>query len=148
MTTNGIKATPISGGRTFRCVIAIRKHLTATRRFKGVIVHAGDSNDVLEVGSITHVRLSTGGCSFVTHSNSRRSTTMTFSLASSTGTVSAVGGVGTGLTRSDGSFPTSVACHVSVSGASFVCTSIGRILRAFFRTLLVMTVVICVFLRG
>lgn len=137
-----------SGTGTFRCDLAIGKHLSSPSRFNGVILHDSAKNGVLHLGSITHVSLKSTSCGIISRLHKGPATTVTVCRRPNSGSLSMSGKIGTGVRRLTRAFPSKMRCGIALSAASMVGRSVSRMLIAFLRAALLMMLIVFLFLRG
>lgn len=141
-----LKRRPI-GKLSIAVPVAARKHLSAMRRFRGVIVHTGAGNSVVHLHSITQISLRTSSCDARDNVGNGGTTILKVCVLPNTGTVRMTGDMGRTVSRVDGGFPRKLDCRIPFSVAACVSRSVRRICGALFRTLVLMMLIICLSLR-
>ncbi len=103
---------------------------------------------MLHLGSMTHIRLKARSCTFSNRVSKRPDYSFLMFRITNSGTATAGREVGDLVRRVDRSLPRNLRFVAVVDSGSFLFTSVRRIMRALFVTLLLMVLMICFFLRS
>lgn len=152
LTRRGVRSTAKSfnrgSSRACRCAVGCGKHLVAPRRFNRVMVHSASGNRMLGLGSVTSLRLKRRDCTCGNAASKRGNVSYVVFRATNSGTARMGGGVSGFLRRTQGSLPGKMRLARLVDSGSFLCTSVCRMIGALVRTVVLMVLIICIFLRS